>query len=228
MKVLSDGLIPVQVGNAELLVPDTDADQLSLLYRRTHQWYEPELLAAIKERQSGGVFVDVGCGAGNHTMHFSIECQADKVIAVEPYAGNYAILLANVLHSGLEDVVEPHRALIHPTWKSATLKSRTDQPLPETWCYSNQPLLVEGGATPCLRLDTLLEDEMVAVLKIDVEEMGPMVLATAMDTIEQCTPLIAIEAEPSEEDAIESLLRPLGYEIAGVFCATPTFLWEAT
>lgn len=226
MTELADRLVAVRVGAAEMLVP-VDGDRLYEIYSKTHQWYEADLLAAIKERQQGGTFVDVGANHGNHTVFFAVECQADKVISIEPYPGEYKILKANIAHNDLAAIVEPVPALVHPSWTSATLSSSTELAMPETWCYSQQALLREGGDTECVTLDELLADVQVDVIKVDVEEMGPAVLGTGAAMLERCRPLVAIEAEPSEEEAVAALLRPLGYEVIGVFCATPTFLWEA-
>lgn len=225
MSALVASLVPVPVGSVEMLVPGEN-DRLFDVYSAGH-WYEGDLLAAIKARQQGGVFVDVGANHGNHTVFFAAECLADRVVAVEPYPGEYEILTANIEYNSLEGIVEPVRALVHPSWKSVSMAAKDDRGLPETWCYSRQPVLSEGGVIPCVTLDDLLDGVDVDVVKIDVEEMGPAVLATACGVLARCRPLVAIEAEPAEEQAIEEILKPLGYSCLGVFCATPTFLWSA-
>lgn len=225
MSALLASLVPVTVGNVEMLVPGEN-DRLYDVYR-SGCWYEGDLLAAIKGRQQGGVFVDVGANHGNHTIFFAVECMADRVVAIEPYPGEWEILTANIKHCRLEGIVEPVRALVHPEWESVSLSPSRGDVLPPTWCYSQQPVLTPGGDTPCVTLDNLLEPVDVDVLKVDVEEMGPDVLATGCEVLARCRPLVAIEAEPAEEQAIEEILKPLGYRCLGVFCATPTFLWSA-
>lgn len=223
---LVDSLVAMPVGHASILVPDSEVDHLSTIYRHG-SWYEQDLLEAIQALQHGGVFVDVGAGSGNHTLFFAVECAADRVIAVEPYPGNFLILEANIDHNGVDDVVAAHNALIHPTWEWATLNPPEGKELPETWCWSTQPVLTEHGSTPCVTLDALLAGITVDVIKIDVEEASPAALATGIETLDRCHPLVAIEAEPAEQPAVAEILVPLGYECLGEYCKTPTFLWRA-
>lgn len=227
MTALLDSLVPYMVGNATMLAPDSTDDHLATIYRHG-SWYEIDLLTAIKDIKQGGVFVDIGAGYGNHTVYFAVECKADHVVAVEPYPGNFAVLEANVRQNGLGDIVEPANALIHPEWTSATLNPPEGMDaLPDAWSWSSQPMLTEGGDTPCFTLDALLEGLEVDVIKIDVEEMGPAVLGSGLEMLARCRPLVAIEAEPSEQKETDGLLLSLGYECLGRYCATPTFLWRA-
>lgn len=208
-----------------MLAPAAKRSHLHILYRQGH-WYEGDLLAAIKKRQRGGTFVDIGAGYGNHSIFFAVECRADHVVAVEPYPGNFEVLEETVRLNDLGDVVETARVLIHPEWDSATLNPpKGVDELPESWKCSMQPVLTEGGDTPCVTLDSLLDGLEVDVLKIDVEAMGPAVLRSGFETLTRCKPLVAIEAEPSEQQEISDLLNALGYRSLGQFCATPTFLW---
>lgn len=226
MTALLDTLVPLPVGHATMLVPGHDGDHLFTVYREG-RWYEQDLLDAIRELQHGGVFVDVGAGYGNHTVFFAVECAADQVIAVEPYPGNFAILEANVRHNDLGDVVTAHNALIHPSWQSATLNPPAGVELPETWWWSRQPVLTEHGGTECFTLDEILAGTNVALVKIDIEEMGAAALRSGAAMLARCKPLVAIEAEPSEQDEVAAVLEPLGYRCLGCYCATPTFLWQA-
>lgn len=219
-------LVPMRVGAAELLLPDDERGNLAILYGQG-VWYEADLLSAIKELQSGrGTFVDVGAGFGNHSVHFAVECGADRVIAVEPFPASYDILVANIARNELANVVEPHCALIHPTWETATLSGPDGADLPAAWSYSQQPILSEGGDTPCVTLDGLLAFDIVDVLKIDTEDTSIDVLRSGRATIARCRPIIAIEAaEAHEQEQVAETLAPLGYRLHGQFCHTPTFLW---
>lgn len=178
-------------------------------------WYENDLLAAIQARQMGGVFVDVGAGYGNHTVFFALECAADQVIAVEPYTECFEILQANISNNDLGGGVDAHQAMIHPQWESAAAT------------VTNRLVFTEHGDIPCFTLDGLLAGRDVAVIKIDVEAMGPAVLGTGAETLERCRPLVAIEAEPSEQPAVDGILLAVGYKCLGRYCATPTFLWAS-
>lgn len=226
MTDLLDTLVPLPVGHASMLVPGTEDDHLFTVYRQ-RRWYEDDLLAAIHELQHGGVFVDIGAGYGNHTIFFAVECAATRVIAVEPYPGNFEILTANIRHNQVADIADPVNALIHPTWTSAALNAPEGRDLPPTWWWSRQPVLSEHGDTPCFTLDGLLGDVDVDVIKIDIEEMGAAALHSGADMLGRCRPLVAIEAEPSEQDDVATLLTGLGYRCLGCYCATPTFLWKA-
>lgn len=226
MNGLPAGLVSFQVGAATMLAPDIAEDHLNILYG-AGVWYESDLLAAIQSLRGGGVFVDIGAGFGNHSVFFALECGADKVIAVEPYPGSFAVLEENIRNNDLGDVVDARRALIHPTWESATMSPAEGDQLPEMWSWRTQPALSEGGDLPCVSLDRLLADVDVDVIKIDVEESGPAVLGSGMRMLARCKPLVAIEAEPAEQSEVDELLESLGYRCLGRYCATPTFLWQA-
>lgn len=226
MSALLDSLHRIPVGTVEMLVPEI-RDRLHQLYEQ-NLWYEQDLLEAIRERHTGGTFLDIGANRGNHAVYFATECKADRVIAVEPYAGEYEVLCANIEHNRLGGIIEPLRAIVHPSWASASMVSRDGTPLPDAWHWARQPVLVEGGDVPCMTLDFLVGDGWVDVVKIDVEEMGPAVLASGRGLLERCRPLVAIEAEPGEQEEVAAILEPFGYRQAGVFCWTPTFLWESS
>lgn len=220
-------MVSFPVGRATMLAPDIEDDHLNILYR-AGVWYENDLLDAIRALRCGGVFVDIGAGFGNHSVFFALECSADKVIAVEPYPSSFAVLEANIRNNGLGDVVDARCALIHPTWDSATMSPAEGEQLPEMWSWRTQPVLSEGGERQCVSLDRLLSDVDVAVVKIDVEEMGPAVLASGMGMLAKSRPLVAVEAEPTEQGEVDDLLESLGYRCLGRYCATPTFLWQST
>lgn len=219
---MSYSLKKFQVGDSLMLAPDAPTSNLHKLYANG-LWYEADLLAEIKRRQTGGIFVDIGAGLGNHTVHFAMECKADCVIAVESHPGCLDLLLQNVELNGLQNV-EILRAHMHPTWKYCTLSTSED----ELWHWSRQPTVTEGGDVKCWTLDDLLEYVHPAVIKIDIESAGVEILATGMEVVARSRPLIAIEANlQPERDAVAALLEPLDYECLGMYCWTPTYIWVA-
>jgi hypothetical protein len=86
---------------------------------------------------------------------------------------------------------------------------------------------LDGSAIAARRLDDALAGfHDIAVVKIDAEDLGVEVLESGQRTIERDRPVIAIEATTDVAcSRIRRLLQPLGYEIVGQFCWTPTWLW---
>ncbi len=211
------------VGDVQILFPDEE-DHLARFVERG-AWYERGVLEEISRHVGPGErFVDVGAHLGNHSLWFATRCEAENVMAIEPHPWTFATLQETIALNDLGDIITPVRALIHPTWQSASLDFLEHADAP--WMRTMLPRIKECGDTPCMTLNEALAGG-ASVVKIDVEEMGSAVLASGMEMIREHGPVIAIEAQGDEQRAVAELLGPAGYTNLGQFQehGSATFVW---
>ena len=211
------------VEDVHILFPDRE-DHLARWVETGH-WYEWSVLLEIERHMKPGArMVDVGAHLGNHSLYFATHVEASSVLAIEPHPWTYQTLCETIQLNGLEDQIEPVQALIHPTWKTASLDFSEDMDAP--WMRTMLPVITEGGDTPCMTLNEALEPGC-DVVKIDVEEMGSEVLASGVEMLKQHGPMVAIEAQGDEIRRVERILNPIGYVNLGQFQehGTPTWIW---
>ncbi len=183
-------------------------------------WYEHDVLGAAAALEPDGLYVDVGAHVGNHTAFFACECGA-RVLSIEPNAASYARLVATVEASGVAERVRCVRAAVHPTWRTGRL-------VPGPAGNSGMARVADGGdsgTVPVVRLDDLLWDERVGLVKVDVEGNALGVIESGRRVIERDRPLIVAEAG-AQKDAITRLLGELGYSPpAGPYGWTAVHVW---
>ena len=82
------------------------------------------------------------------------------------------------------------------------------------------------GISEATTLDAFLAARgNVAFIKVDVDGLDIAILRGAKDTIARCRPHIAVECQTEAQmSELRVLLGSIGYEIAGKYCATPTYL----
>lgn len=184
------------------------------------RYYEADTLAAVAALEPEGLYVDVGAHVGNHTAFFARECGA-RVLAIEPNAETFARLRTTVEASRVSDRVRLVRAAVHPAW-------RTGRVIPGPDGNSGMSRVVDGGdsgTVPVVRLDELLWDERVGLLKVDVEGDALGVLRSGQHVIGRDRPVIFAEAG-DQRDAITALLSGLGYRRpVGPYGHTPVWAW---
>ncbi len=218
--------------HAHMLLPD--ADHITMAIQESGTYYESDLLDAIRRRRPRGTFVDVGAHYGNHTMYFALECGAERVVAIEPNATSFDGLLANVRANGISHRVVALRIAIHPRCEHVTVVPLPWQPDPGTLIQArtNSGMIgviptSDGSEIPAVRLDDILSSfGEIAVVKVDAEDLSVDALESGMTVLKRDRPLVAVEAASDpEQGRLRRLLLPLGYELVGQYCWTPTWLW---
>lgn len=201
-------------------------------YRRDHitrtlnkgRFYEGEFLQVIARRYGGGgTFVDVGAFIGNHSIFFAKHCQAENVIAFEPFPETYRLLLHNVQANGLGSQIRCEQKAVGKEQGMATMSivSNTNMGM-------NRIDMAGGTAVAVTNLDAELAnfDGELRFLKIDAEGQGSNVLLGAQATIDRFKPVIAVEIDPEPFEVIEQVLRTHGYVAKEQYNATPTWIFE--
>lgn len=190
---------------------------------RRGRFYEAELLEYIYRRYgTGGVYVDLGAFIGNHSLFFGVVCEADLVVAVEPYPESFELLKHNLRQNGVArarahnvavgDREAPCRMHIRHTGNLAT----------------NTVTIGENGDPAAVRMvpgDSLI-DAPPKLIKIDTEGWPLPVLKGLEKTIRAHHPVIVVELYPGPVEPVKRFLSGYGYTLQATLCASPTSVFE--
>jgi len=196
-------------------------DHVSRIYIAEH-WYERDLLDAIKALARPGVYIDAGAFIGGHTLFFASRCPATRVVAFEPNPESFQRLARNVVANRrhLTAKVSIHEAAL---WSEPGIVELSD---PNKGNRGMARIADGGCKVAAIRLDDLVFESPVGVLKADVEGAEAALLAGAVKLIERDRPVIAVEAQDdAAAKAMDDILFPKGYDLIGVYCRTPTRLY---
>ncbi len=179
------------------------------------QSYEPALTAWLVEtlgQGPEGLFVDVGANLGWFTLQAARLSQVQRVLAIEPDAGNHRLLQANVESNGLGARVDSVACAAGAGSGLARLHRYKGSNL------GRHSLLADHGQggtwVPVDSLDALLKkldlsQRPIAAIKIDVEGYEPLVLRGAAGALSKARALLVeISPELSRSgglDAVEAL-----------------------
>jgi FkbM family methyltransferase len=217
-------VIEVEYGGTVARFDDTGNDPerpgVILGTLRKGVFYEHRFLCYIASLHLRGCYVDIGANVGNHTVFFSLICAADRVHSFEPQPSVYRRLLANVALNGLSDRVVAHNVAL--TNQPCVVKLRNGRQVDSG--RSDGDVDTSVLVVPGRRLDDVVQ-EPVALMKIDVEGMEPVVLEGASDLIKNSRPVIFAEAATVPEfAAVCRVLQRLHYRPTGrCFNSTPTY-----
>lgn len=179
---------------------------------RSGKFYEHQMLEAIRGLGLRGTYIDVGAHVGNHTVFFATRCRAMRVVAVEPNPENLELLRENTKNLNVEVIPKAMGYSTGYTAEHERVKG------------------MEGERVPCVALSYVLTSDTVFV-KMDVEGRETDILRGSLDAVARVKPAFAIEnhggLESDTHRAQAAMLEPLGYELLGVYNATPTMLWRA-
>jgi FkbM family methyltransferase len=179
--------------------------------------YEPDLSRRITAlARDGGLFVDVGANMGYFSLLWAAARVDNRVVAFEASPRVYARLARNVATNGIAERVEtvPKAALD----RAGEITFDTGAAEQTGW----GGLAAAGAAgivVPAVRLDDVLGDRAVAVLKIDVEGADILVLQGCAGLLaERRIGTVFFENNPTRmralglaEDAAAALLAKHGY-----------------
>jgi FkbM family methyltransferase len=158
----------------------------------------PEMLVWRRTLRDGGLFVDVGANVGTYAI-WAAELGA-KVIALEPAADTFRLLLENVALNGYQ--VEAVQAAAGTHCGTARFTSGQD---------AGNRLDPDGPVdTRLVTIDSLIGGRQVAGMKIDVEGFEIDVLrGCARALAERRISLIQLEWNTASESALGTDRRPL-------------------
>jgi FkbM family methyltransferase len=141
----------------------------------------------------GDRFVDVGANVGLHTLAAARAMQGTgKIIAFEPFAGTKRLLEQTVWINGFSEIVEIHQAAVsHQSGFEDLFLGATSGH--HSLFASEVPSELPPVRVPTVRLDEVVgNDEVVSLLKIDVEGAELDVVRGAAGTIGNSSDLAII------------------------------------
>ena len=185
------------------------------LYFSPRQGDEPETLAVFVDLIGNArVFVDVGANQGLFTLVATAINPEVRVHAFEPNPSVNGLLRANIAANRLMDRVTVSPQVVSD--QAGVVEFRVPESPYSAAGAMSAVSLSPGGAVvglPAVRLDDVLGDEQLDVLKIDDEGAEARVIRGARKTLRRTRPVVILEVlEPHDNAGAERLLRDLGYE----------------
>lgn len=195
-------------------------DHIAKSIMNSGDFYESEMLTHIADLQPTGTIVDVGANIGNHTVFFGMFTDADKVIAVEPNELVVPLLERNIAVNHLSNKVVRHScALGAEPGRVGLLVGRLHN--------LGHTRTIAGSDVEQRRLDDIVSDKEISVIKIDVEGYELEVLKGASRVLREQKPELFLEAATIRRRRIlDDFLRGFGYRSGAVFNRTPTYQYS--
>lgn len=209
-------LYPVKLGSVAAKISAAEDDHIARQLK-SGQFYEADLLAALEPHLGNGdVVVDVGAHVGNHSAFFAAHA---RLIAVEPCPETAARWIATMQASRRTALLCTSPAGAEPGVRFGI--RRFDDNTGRTQAAPDA-----AGNVWSTTIDELVGEQLVSVIKVDVEGTEAAVLAGARGALQRHRVVVAVEAHNSHRiAAIEAVLGPLGYTRGRRFCVSPTYLY---
>jgi FkbM family methyltransferase len=189
-------------------------------------WEQLESSFIVNNLKEGDIFVDVGAHIGYFSM-LAARQRAKKVLAIEPVPKTYDMLVMNIRHNNLSDVIEPFNVALgskdHTAKSVSSLGPKNHIEYQAGNVHANLPT-VEVEVTT---LDNLLKNEQeidkIDFVKVDIEGYEYEFLLGAQQSIIALKPMILMEIEEhrlakygvTAEDMF-NVMADLGYEYLSV------------
>ena len=169
-----------------------------------------------------GVFVDVGANIGNHTIYLAA-ITGCRVKAFEPNQELVQVMESSISANKLENLVQVYTVGIgsEPGWASFEKEIHGNTGAQKLEARDRQ-----SGEIEIQTLDSIIGNEKIDIIKIDVEGMELDVIRGAKEVLKNSEPLIYAEAQNLIQ--FRTLCRELGkygYTPIDVFGLTPTHLF---
>ncbi|MBB6485080.1 FkbM family methyltransferase [Rhizobium lusitanum] len=202
-------------------LPDLN-DHIQRIIVQNSAFYERAMLEDVgSSLPEDALVVDVGAHIGNHTLFFG-SVLGVRTIAFEPNPATFATLQANVELNGINGLVELSPLALGAGPGVGEIVSADSADLGDAHFQPG-----EHGAVQMAKLDDLLLEHRVHLIKVDVGGAEADVLRGAQEIIARSRPKLLVSAATREIlGAVEAVLRPLGYRKIRFYNDTPTYLFE--
>ena len=210
----SVSIVRIQIeGTSFFFAVDNNTDLIQRHHLRG-KFYEIEELEIIRKHfPKNGVFLDIGANVGNHTLYALKMLGASKSIVIEPNKVAYDLLVTNIVLNSLEEKCD----------FSGIGMGLSDTEVENMGVNFNSKnvgggRLIEGeGDIPTQTGDSLIGDQVVDFIKLDVEGMELAVLQGLENTISRFRPPLFIEVDNKNDEQFKIWLDRKEYKIVDTF-----------
>ncbi len=190
------GTIPIPLPFGRLWADSRDGVVAYQLMKRG-VWESHETPILLEHVRAGHRIVEIGSNIGYHTVQLGRAVgHAGHVHAFEPDPNNRAILSLNIAEHRLGDIVHVHAAAVSDRAGTATLSRHGHNMGGHSLIRDNVDNPVGTVSVVTVKLDDVLADEAVDLIKIDAEGAEPAVLAGARQMIARERPVLFMEIWP--------------------------------
>jgi FkbM family methyltransferase len=193
----------VSARHGTMLVNSNDI-YMGQAYLRYGECCEDEINLLLSLLRFPGLVIDVGANMGAHTVPLAAELarQGRTMLALEPQPVIFQQLCANLALNGLMNVL----ALPYACGSQAGVVSFAAPDYRQQGNFGGVSMSAQGGISavvtaPCQPLDEIVQQNLVALIKIDVEGFELEVLKGARNSIARCHPALYVENDRVEKSA---------------------------
>lgn len=177
-------------------------------------FYETEELDLITRHYPGeGVFVDIGANVGNHSVYISGFSKCQRIIPFEPNQAAISILKENLILNQCHNVDTRFLGIALAAGKTLLKQMVPDSNNLGHTCYYEDA----SGEVSAVDGDSLILDEQVAFIKIDVEGMELDILSGLKQTIRRWQPTIFVEVWDNKLGAFVEWCERESYQLVERF-----------
>lgn len=196
-------------------------DHIFKIIKNNLNFYELRLLRKIQSLNLSGTYIDIGANIGNHSVYFDKFTKSDKVYSIEAHPSIYNILTSNLQHNNCDKTI-PINTGIGNRDKMVSMTPINENNVGMTRCIDGT-----GGNIHIKRLDSIISDTDISLIKIDTEGYELNVVEGAVDILSNQSPIVFAElATPFEFDEFYKFMDKFGYNTDKVnYAATPTYMF---
>lgn len=180
--------------------------------------YDRLLADYLRYQHQPFVFVDIGANQGLYSVLAGFNANCQHVVAFEPVSGTFSLLKSNIAMNEVEDIVHPVQAAVSATTGRARIARKPGHSgaaslrrIPR-WFHTNETISTLGPEA----LKELIPARPDLIVKIDVEGHEK----TVLEALAQCGALnnakavyYEVNRKWSQENALEAILRNLGFDV---------------
>ena len=200
-------------------------DYISNHILNTGRPYESDLLRfLLKLLKREQTIIDVGANIGNHTICLAVLAKV-RVHAFEPNTKAIRFLRHNVRLNEVEKLVQIYEVAVGNCNSFCDIIPGIEGNLGSAMVQLN-----DNGSIPIIKLDDVLVNIPIHLIKIDVEGSERDVILGARNILETYHPIVVLEAHDLHMRAsIDEILMPLNYlRVPVVYAYTPTYVYTTS
>jgi FkbM family methyltransferase len=207
-------IVQTTINGANIRFFVTNRDDAIMQFHYQGDFYETEELDIIRRHYtSRGTFADIGANVGNHAIYISRFTKSPRIVVFEPNQATIAILKENLILNQCTNVDVRFLGVALGAGKGRLRQEIADANNLGHTCYYED----DSGDIQRIDGDSLILNEPVEFIKIDVEGMEIEVLSGLQKTIRRWRPTIFVEVWDSKADGFLDWCRHELYEIVERF-----------